>query len=230
MDKLTKALEKLVEEDPTFRVKSDEVSGQTIISGMGELHLDIILDRLRREFGVEVNQGRPQVAYKEAVTATVEHHEIYKKQTGGRGKYADIQFELGPADEGFVGLQFVNDVVGGHIPKEFIPAIEKGFKEAMQNGVLAGYPMDSLKVRVFDGSSHPVDSDQLAFEICAKIGFKEACRKAAPVLLEPIMKLEVLTPDAYIGDVTGDLNRRRGVLENITAKVGVQAVHAMVPL
>ena len=230
MDKLTKALEKLVEEDPTFRVKSDEVSGQTIISGMGELHLDIILDRLRREFGVEVNQGRPQVAYKEAVTTTVEHREVYKKQTGGRGKYADIQFELGPADEGFVGLQFVNDVVGGHIPKEFIPAIEKGFKEAMQNGVLAGYPMDSLKVRVFDGSSHPVDSDQLAFEICAKIGFKEACRKAAPVLLEPIMKLEVLTPDAYIGDVTGDLNRRRGVLENITAKVGVQAVHAMVPL
>ncbi len=230
MDKLTKALEKLVEEDPTFRVKSDEVSGQTIISGMGELHLDIILDRLRREFGVEVNQGRPQVAYKEAVTATVEHHEIYKKQTGGRGKYADIEFELGPADEGFVGLQFVNDVVGGHIPKEFIPAIEKGFKEAMQNGVLAGYPLDSLKVRVFDGSSHPVDSDQLAFEICAKIAFKEACRKAAPVLLEPIMKLEVLTPDAYIGDVTGDLNRRRGVLENITAKVGVQAVHAQVPL
>ena len=230
MDKLTKALEKLVEEDPTFRVKSDEVSGQTIISGMGELHLDIILDRLRREFGVEVNQGRPQVAYKEAVTATVEHREVYKKQTGGRGKFADIQFELGPADEGFVGLQFVNDVVGGHIPKEFIPAIEKGFKEAMQNGVLAGYPMDSLKVRVFDGSSHPVDSDQLAFEICAKIGFKEACRKAAPVLLEPIMKLEVLTPDAYIGDVTGDLNRRRGVLENITAKVGAQAVHAMVPL
>jgi len=230
MDKLTKALEKLVEEDPTFRVKSDEVSGQTIISGMGELHLDIILDRLRREFGVEVNQGRPQVAYKEAVTGTVEHREVYKKQTGGRGKFADIQFELGPADEGFVGLQFVNDVVGGHIPKEFIPAIEKGFKEAMQNGVLAGYPMDSLKVRVFDGSSHPVDSDQLAFEICAKIGFKEACRKAAPVLLEPIMKLEVLTPDAYIGDVTGDLNRRRGVLENITAKVGVQAVHALVPL
>jgi elongation factor G len=230
MDKLTKALEKLVEEDPTFRVKSDEVSGQTIISGMGELHLDIILDRLRREFGVEVNQGRPQVAYKEAVTGTVEHREVYKKQTGGRGKFADIQFELGPADEGFVGLQFVNDVVGGHIPKEFIPAIEKGFKEAMQNGVLAGYPMDSLKVRVFDGSYHPVDSDQLAFEICAKIAFREACHKASPVLLEPIMKLEVLTPDAYIGDVTGDLNRRRGVLENITAKVGAQAVHAMVPL
>ena len=230
MDKLTNALTKLVEEDPTFRVKTDEVSGQTIISGMGELHLDIILDRLRREFNVEVNQGRPQVAYKEAVTATVQHHEIYKKQTGGKGKFADILFELGPADEGVMGLQFINDVKGGNIPKEYIPAIEKGFKEAMQNGVLAGYPMDSLKVRVIDGSAHPVDSDQLSFEVCAKIGFKEACRKAASVLLEPIMKLEVLTPDAYVGDVTGDLNRRRGMLENITAKVGVQAIHAKVPL
>ena len=230
MDKLTNALEKLVEEDPTFRVKTDEVSGQTIISGMGELHLDIIMDRLRREFGVEVNQGRPQVAYKEAITKTVTHSERYKKQTGGKGKFADIEFEIGPADEGFTGLQFENAVTGGNIPKEFIPAIEKGFKEAMQNGVLAGYPMDSLKVRVLDGSYHPVDSDQLSFEICAKIGFKEACRKANPVLLEPIMKLEVLTPDAYIGDVTSDLNRRRGVLEDITAKVGAQAVHAMVPL
>ena len=230
MDKLTNALTKLVEEDPTFRVKTDEVSGQTIISGMGELHLDIILDRLRREFSVEVNQGRPQVAYKEAITTTVQHHEIYKKQTGGKGKFADILFEIGPADEGFVGLQFVNDVKGGNIPKEYIPAIEKGFREAMQNGVLAGYPMDSMKVRVIDGSAHPVDSDQLSFEVCAKIGFKEACRKACPVLLEPIMKLEVLTPDAYVGDVTGDLNRRRGMLENISAKVGVQAVHAKVPL
>ena len=230
MDKLTNALTKLVEEDPTFRVKTDEVSGQTIISGMGELHLDIILDRLRREFQVEVNQGRPQVAYKEAITATVQHHEIYKKQTGGKGKFADILFEIGPADEGFVGLQFVNDVKGGNIPKEYIPAIEKGFKEAMQNGVLAGYPMDSMKVRVIDGSFHPVDSDQLSFEVCAKIGFKTACRKAKPVLLEPIMKLEVLTPDAYVGDVTGDLNRRRGMLENISAKVGVQAIHAKVPL
>ena len=230
MDKLTNALTKLVEEDPTFRVKSDEVSGQTIISGMGELHLDIILDRLRREFSVEVNQGRPQVAYKEAITTTVQHHEIYKKQTGGKGKFADILFEIGPADEGVTGLQFVNEVKGGNIPKEYIPAIEKGFKEAMQNGVLAGYPMDSMKVTVLDGSFHPVDSDQLSFEVCAKIGFKEACRKAKPVLLEPIMKLEVLTPDAYVGDVTGDLNRRRGMLENITAKVGVQAIHAKVPL
>ena len=230
MDKLTNALTKLVEEDPTFRVKTDEVSGQTIISGMGELHLDIILDRLRREFQVEVNQGRPQVAYKEAITTTVQHHEIYKKQTGGKGKFADILFEIGPADEGFVGLQFVNEVKGGNIPKEYIPAIEKGFKEAMQNGVLAGYPMDSMKVTVIDGSFHPVDSDQLSFEVCAKIGFKAACRKANPVLLEPIMKLEVLTPDAYVGDVTGDLNRRRGMLESISAKVGVQAIHAKVPL
>ena len=230
MDKLTNALTKLVEEDPTFRVKTDEVSGQTIISGMGELHLDIILDRLRREFQVEVNQGRPQVAYKEAITTTVQHHEIYKKQTGGKGKFADILFEIGPADEGFVGLQFVNEVKGGNIPKEYIPAIEKGFKEAMQNGVLAGYPMDSMKVTVIDGSFHPVDSDQLSFEVCAKIGFKAACRKANPVLLEPLMKLEVLTPEAYVGDVTGDLNRRRGMLESISAKVGVQAIHAKVPL
>ena len=230
MDKLTNALTKLVEEDPTFRVKTDEVSGQTIISGMGELHLDIILDRLRREFQVEVNQGRPQVAYKEAITTTVQHHEIYKKQTGGKGKFADVLFEIGPADEGVQGLQFVNEVKGGNIPKEYIPAIEKGFKEAMQNGVLAGYPMDSMKVTILDGSFHPVDSDQLSFEVCAKIGFKNACRKASPVLLEPIMKLEVLTPDAYVGDVTGDLNRRRGMLESIAAKVGVQAVHAKVPL
>ena len=230
MDKLTNALLKLAEEDPTFQVKTDEVSGQTIISGMGELHLDIILDRLRREFGVEVNQGRPEVAYKEAITKTVQHHEIYKKQTGGKGKFADILFEIGPADDGSKGLQFINEVKGGNIPKEYIPAIEKGFKEAMLNGVLAGYPMDSLKVRVIDGSFHPVDSDQLSFEVCAKIGFKNACRKAGAVLLEPIMKLEVLTPDAYVGDVTGDLNRRRGMLENISAKVGVQAVHAKVPL
>lgn len=230
MDKLDNALVKLAEEDPTFQVRTDEVSGQTIISGMGELHLDIIVDRLRREFGVEVNQGRPEVAYKEAITTTVQHHEIYKKQTGGKGKFADIIFEIGPADQDIKGLQFVNEVKGGNIPKEYIPAIEKGFREAMQNGVLAGYPLDSLKVRVIDGSFHPVDSDQLSFEVCAKIGFKEACRKARPVLLEPIMKLEVLTPDTYVGDVTGDLNRRRGMLENIDAKVGVQAVHAKVPL
>ena len=230
MDKLENALQKLAEEDPTFRTKTDEVSGQTIISGMGELHLDIIIDRLRREFGVEVHQGRPEVAYKEAITRTVQHREVYKKQTGGRGKFADILFELGPADEGVTGLQFINDVKGGNIPKEFIPAIQKGFEGAMLNGVLAGYPVDSLKVRVIDGSSHPVDSDQLSFEVCAKIGFKEACRKAMPVLLEPIMKLEVLTPDAYVGDVTGDLNRRRGVLENVSARIGVQAIHAQVPL
>ena len=230
MDKMNNALIKLAEEDPTFRVKTDEVSGQTIISGMGELHLDIIMDRMRREFDVEVNKGRPQVAYKEAITATVQHHEIYKKQTGGKGKFADVLFEIGPADEGVQGLQFVNDVKGGNIPKEYIPAIEKGFKEAMQNGVLAGYPMDSMKVTVIDGSAHPVDSDQLSFEVCAKIGFKSACRKASPVLLEPIMKLEVVTPDAYVGDVTGDLNRRRGILESIDAKVGAQAIHAKVPL
>ena len=230
MDKLDNALAKLAEEDPTFRVKTDEVSGQTIISGMGELHLDIIMDRLRREFSVEVNQGRPRVAYKEAITRTVQHHEIYKKQTGGKGKFADVLFEIGPADEGVSGLQFVNEVKGGNIPKEYIPAIEKGFKEAMQNGVLAGYPMDSMKVTVLDGSFHPVDSDQLSFEVCAKIGFKEACRKAGAVILEPMMKLEVLTPDAYVGDVTGDLNRRRGMLENIEAKIGVQAIHALVPL
>ncbi|MBQ0015508.1 MAG: elongation factor G [Bacteroidales bacterium] len=230
VDKLTNALMKLAEEDPTFRVKSDEVSGQTLISGMGELHLDIIVDRLRREFGVEVNQGRPEVAYKENITATFQHHEIYKKQTGGKGKFADVLFEIGPADEGVVGLQFINEVKGGNIPKEYMPALEKGFKEAMQNGVLAGYPMDSMKVRIIDGSFHPVDSDQLSFELCAKIGYKAACRKASPVLLEPIMKLEVVTPDAYVGDVTGDLNRRRGMLENIEAKVGVQAIHAKVPL
>ncbi|MDY5969872.1 MAG: elongation factor G [Bacteroidales bacterium] len=230
IDKMENALQKLAEEDPTFKVRTDEVSGQTIISGMGELHLDIIVDRLRREFGVQVNGGRPEVAYKEAVTATVQHHEIYKKQTGGRGKFGDILFELGPADEGFVGLQFVNEVKGGDIPKEYMPAIEKGFKESMQNGVLAGYPLESLKVTVLDGSYHPVDSDALSFEVCAQIGFKAACRKASSVLLEPIMKLEVLTPDAYVGDVTSDLNRRRGVLENIEAKVGVQAVHALVPL
>jgi len=230
IDKLENALMKLAEEDPTFQVKTDEISGQTIISGMGELHLDIIVDRLRREFGVEVNQGRPEVAYKEAITGTVQHHEIYKKQTGGKGKFADVLFEIGPADEGVVGLQFINEVKGGNIPKEYMPALEKGFKSAMMNGVLAGYPMDSMKVRIIDGSFHPVDSDQLSFEVCAKIGFKNACRKAQPVLLEPMMKLEVVTPDAYVGDVTGDLNRRRGILENISARMGAQAVKAIVPL
>ena len=230
IDKMNNALIKLVEEDPTLVVKSDEASGQTIINGMGELHLDIILDRLKREFNVEVNQGAPQVAYKEAITTAYQHREVYKKQTGGRGKFADIIFEIGPADEGFKGLQFINEVKGGNIPKEYMPAIEKGFKSAMENGVLAGYPMESMKVRIIDGSYHPVDSDALSFELCARVGFKEACRKANPILLEPIMKLEVLTPDAYLGDVTGDLNRRRGVLENVIAKVGVQAIQAKVPL
>ena len=230
IDKMNNALIKLVEEDPTLVVKSDESSGQTIINGMGELHLDIILDRLKREFNVEVNQGAPQVAYKEAITTSYQHREVYKKQTGGRGKFADIIFEIGPADEGFKGLQFINEVKGGNIPKEYMPSIEKGFKSAMENGVLAGYPMESMKVRIIDGSYHPVDSDALSFELCARVGFKEACRKATPILLEPIMKLEVLTPDAYLGDVTGDLNRRRGVLENVIAKVGVQAIQAKVPL
>ena len=230
IDKMNNALVKLVEEDPTLVVKSDESSGQTVINGMGELHLDIILDRLKREFNVEVNQGAPQVAYKEAITASFQHREVYKKQTGGRGKFADIIFEIGPADEGVKGLQFINEVKGGNIPKEYMPAIEKGFKMSMENGVLAGYPMESMKVRIIDGSYHPVDSDALSFELCARVGFKEACRKAKPILLEPIMKLEVLTPDAYLGDVTGDLNRRRGVLENVLAKVGVQAIQAKVPL
>lgn len=231
VDKFGAALAKLVEEDPTLRVKSDEESGQTILSGMGELHLDIIMDRIRREFKVECNQGNPQVAYKEALSSMVSHREVYKKQTGGRGKFADIIFELGPVDNPETkGLQFENDVKGGNIPKEYIPAIEKGFKQSMQNGVLAGYPLEAMKVRVLDGSFHPVDSDALSFELCAKMGFREAAKKANPVLMEPIMSVEVNTPDAYLGDVTSDLNRRRAVLESITARVGVQVVHAKVPL
>jgi elongation factor G len=230
VDKLDIALLKLAEEDPTFKIRTDTETGQTVISGMGELHLDILVDRLRREFKLEVNQGAPQVAYREAVTATVNHREVYKKQTGGKGKFADIIFELGPADDGFKGLQFINEVKGGNIPKEFIPSIEKGFKAAMNNGVLAGYALESMKVKLIDGSFHAVDSDALAFEICAKIGFKEAARKAKSVLLEPIMKIEVVCPDNYVGDVTGDLNKRRAVLENIEAKVKYQIVKAMVPL
>ena len=230
MDKMTAALIKLAEEDPTFNVRTDEASGQTVISGMGELHLDIILDRLKREFKVECNQGAPQVAYREAITKPVQHREVYKKQSGGRGKFADIIFEIGPAEEGFKGLQFVNEVKGGNIPKEYMPAIEKGFKAAMVNGVLGGYPLESMKVRVIDGSYHAVDSDALSFELCAKMGFREACKKAGPALLEPIMSLEVTTPDAYLGDVTGDLNRRRGMLENVTAKIGAQSIRAKVPL
>lgn len=231
VDKFNNALTKLAEEDPTLCVETDENSGQTILRGMGELHLDIITERIKREFGVEVNEGKPQVAYKEAVTKEVEHREVYKKQTGGRGKFADIIFSLGPADEGVKGLQFINEVKGGNVPKEYIPAVEKGFKEAMHNGVLAGFPLESLKVVLKDGSYHPVDSDALSFEICAKVAFKEAARKAASVLMEPVMSVEVNTPDAYLGDVTGDLNRRRAILENISAKPGnIQAVKAKVPL
>ncbi|MEG1498372.1 MAG: elongation factor G [Bacteroidales bacterium] len=230
VDKLSVGLIKLAEEDPTFQVRSDEESGQTVISGMGELHLDVLLDRLKREFHVECNQGRPQVAYKEAILSTVRHRETYKKQTGGRGKFADIVFEISPADEGFKGLQFVNEVKGGNIPKEYIPSIEKGFKASLCNGVLAGYPVESLKVRLLDGSFHPVDSDALSFEICAKIGFRESCRKAKSALLEPIMFVEIETPDSYVGDVSSDLNRRRGIMEGIEAKMGGQAIRAKVPL
>ncbi len=230
MDKMGAALAKLAEEDPTFRVKTDESSGQTIISGMGELHLEILVDRLKREFKVEANQGRPQVAYKEAITATAQHREVYKKQTGGRGKFADIIFEIGPADENFVGLQFVDEVKGGNIPREYIPAIQKGFKESMSNGVLAGFPVDSIKVRLIDGSFHPVDSDALSFEMAARMGYKESARKAKSILLEPIMKVEVTTPDEYLGDVTGDLNKRRAMLREVAAKIGVQVVKADVPL
>ena len=232
LDKLGVALGKLAEEDPTFTVKTDEDSGQTIISGMGELHLDIIIDRLRREFSVECNQGAPQVAYKEAITSAVTHREIYKKQSGGRGKFADIQFELSPVDSDFdgEGLQFVNEIKGGNIPKEFIPSVEKGFKMAMVNGVLAGYPLNSMKVRLYDGSYHDVDSDQLSFELCAQIAFKAAAKQAAPSLLEPIMKLSVVTPEESMGDVIGDLNRRRGQVEGMDDKAGSKVVSAKVPL
>ncbi len=230
IDKLSNGLYKLAEEDPTFNVKTDEDSGQTIISGMGELHLEILVDRLRREFMVECNQGKPQVAYKEAITSTVKFREVYKKQTGGKGKFADIEVEISPADEGVAGLQFINEVKGGNIPKEYIGPIEKGFKAAMMNGVLAGYPVESLKVKLLDGAFHAVDSDALSFELAAKIAFKEACKKAKPILLEPIMKVEIVTPDDYIGDVTGDINKRRGVLKEIDAKVAYQIVKADVPL
>ena len=229
-DKLGMALSKLAEEDTTFRVKTDEDSGQTVISGMGELHLDIILDRLRREFKVECNQGAPQVAYKEAINGTVEHRHVFKKQTGGRGKFADIIFRMKPAEEGKEGLTFVNEVKGGNIPKEFIPSVEKGFKDAMANGVLAGYELVSLKITLLDGSFHPVDSDALSFEMAAKIGYKEAAQKARPVLLEPIMKLEVVTPEEYMGDIIGDLNRRRGQVEGMESRAGARVIEAKVPL
>ena len=231
VDKLGMALAKLAEEDPTFKVNFDENTGQTIISGMGELHLDIIVDRLKREFKVECNQGAPQVNYKEQISQTVEHREVYKKQSGGRGKFADIKFEMGPVDDPTKqGLEFVNDIFGGSIPKEFVPAVEKGFKEAMKNGVLAGYEIDSLKVRLFDGSFHQVDSDQLSFELAAKVGFKEAAKNAKPIILEPIMKLEVITPEENTGDVVGDLNRRRGIMEGMAPKGSGQVIKAKVPL
>jgi elongation factor G len=229
-DKLGMALAKLAEEDPTFKVHTDEDSGQTVISGMGELHLEIIVDRLKREFKVEINQGAPQVSYKETITQAVSHREVYKKQSGGRGKFADIQFEIIPGSADKPGLEFVNEIVGGSIPKEFIPSVEKGFKAAMSNGVLAGFAVESLKVRLFDGSFHAVDSDSLSFEIAAKIAFKEASRKASPILLEPIMKLEVITPEENMGDVIGDLNRRRGQLEGMDSRAGAQVVKAKVPL
>ncbi len=232
LDKLGVALGKLAEEDPTFTVKTDEDSGQTIISGMGELHLDIIVDRLRREFSVDVNQGAPQVAYKEAITSSIDHKEVYKKQSGGRGKFADIRFELSPIDADFEGegLQFINEIKGGNIPKEFIPSVEKGFNMAMTNGVLAGFPLNSMKVRLYDGSYHDVDSDALSFELCAQIAFKVAAKQAAPVLLEPIMKLTVITPEENMGDVIGDLNRRRGQVEGMDDKGGAKVVNAKVPL
>jgi elongation factor G len=230
VDKLGMALSKLAEEDPTFTVKTDEASGQTIISGMGELHLDIIVDRLRREFKVEVNQGQPQVEYKEAITQAADHREIYKKQSGGRGKFADIVFTMEPAEEGKQGLEFVNLIKGGNVPKEYIPAIEKGFKIAMQNGPLAGFEMDSMKITLKDGSFHPVDSDSLSFELAAKIGYKAAAKAAKAVLMEPIMKMEVLTPEENMGDIVGDLNRRRGHVYNMSDRAGAKVVKAEVPL
>ena len=233
VDKLGMALAKLAEEDPTFQVAYNEETGQTVISGMGELHLEIIVDRLKREFKVECNQGAPQVNYKEALTTSIEHRETYKKQSGGRGKFADIQFEIGPVEEtedAKEGLTFENAIFGGAIPKEFIPSVEKGFKDAMNNGPLAGFGIDSMRVRLFDGSFHAVDSDQLSFELAAKMGFREAAKKAKPVLLEPIMKLEVLTPDEYTGDIVGDLNRRRGLMQGMDAKGSGQVIKAKVPL
>ncbi len=236
VDKMGMAISKLIEEDPTLRVRTDEDTGQTILSGMGELHLEIIVDRMKREFKVEINQGNPQVAYKEAFNATVQHREVLKKQTGGRGKFADIVFDFGPADKEWLAehptehFQFVNDLFGGSIPREFVPAIQKGFQQSMGTGVLASYPVDNMKVRVFDGSFHAVDSDSMSFELCAKGGFREAARKAKPVLLEPIMKVEVVTPDQYMGDVTGDLNRRRGMLEGMDSRGNAQVIKAKVPL
>ncbi|MDR0692213.1 MAG: elongation factor G [Prevotellaceae bacterium] len=230
LDKLGIALGKLSEEDPTFTVRGDHETGQTVISGMGELHLEIIVDRLRREFGVEINQGAPQVNYKEAIRGTVNHREVFKKQTGGRGKFADIIVEISPADEGVTGLQFVDEVKGGNIPREYIPSVEKGFKAAMANGVLAGFEVPSMKVVLKDGSFHPVDSDSLSFEICARAAFRHALPKAHPILMEPIMSLEVVTPEEYMGDVIGDLNKRRGQITNMDSKGNARIVKAKVPL
>ena len=230
VDKLGMSLAKLAEEDPTFQVKTDQASGQTIISGMGELHLDIIIDRLRREFKVEVNQGQPQVEYKEALTTKAQHREVYKKQTGGRGKFADIVFTIEPAEEGKSGLEFVNEIKGGNIPKEYIPSVEKGFKEAMKNGPLAGFEIDAMKITLLDGSFHPVDSDSLSFELAAKLGFKDSAKAARAVILEPIMKLEVLTPEENMGDIVGDLNRRRGQVNSMDDRAGSKVVKAEVPL
>jgi len=230
VDKLGIGLGKLAEEDPTFTVRTDEASGQTIISGMGELHLDVIVDRLKREFKVEVNQGQPQVEYKEAITASADHREVYKKQSGGRGKFADIVFTMEPADEGVQGLQFESIIKGGNVPKEFVPSVEKGFKEAMRNGPLAGYEMDSMKVTLKDGSFHAVDSDQLSFELAAKLGFKAAAKAAKAKIMEPLMKLEVLTPEENMGDIVGDLNRRRGQVNDMSDRAGAKVVKAIVPL
>ena len=230
VDKLGMALAKLAEEDPTFQVKTDEASGQTVISGMGELHLDIIVDRLKREFKVEVNQGQPQVEYKEALTAAAQHREVYKKQSGGRGKFADIIFTIEPAEEGKTGLEFVNEIKGGNVPKEYVPAVEKGFKDAMLNGPLAGFEVDAMKITLKDGSFHPVDSDSLSFELAAKLGFKASAKAARAVIMEPIMKLEVLTPEENMGDIVGDLNRRRGQVNSMDDRAGSKVVKAEVPL
>jgi elongation factor G len=230
VDKLSNAIAKLVEEDPTLHVQTDHETGQTVLKGMGELHLEIIIDRMRREFNVEINQGAPQVAYKEALTKSFTHREVYKKQTGGRGKFADISFEISPREDGKPGLEFVNAIVGGVIPREFIPSVQKGFEEAMKNGVLAGYPIDSMKVRLFHGSYHDVDSDALSFELAARIGFKESAKNAGPKIMEPIMAVEVVTPDEYTGPITGDLNRRRGLMKGMDTKAGSQVVKADVPL
>jgi elongation factor G len=230
LDRLANVLAKLAEEDPTFQVMTDPDSGQTVIRGMGELHLEIIVDRLRREFKVECNQGAPQVAYKEAMSKKVELREVFKKQTGGRGKFADIVVRIEPAEDGKQGLEFIDQVKGGNIPREYIPSVEKGFKNALTNGPLAGFPVDSLKVTLLDGSYHAVDSDQLSFEICARQAFRHAASKAAPKLLEPVMKLEIVTPDEYMGEIIGDLNRRRGDVTGMVSKGNARVIHAKVPL